>query len=82
MLAQAEMKFPNPFRAIVALFRAAKIFFSGEDLFVPESEFELRRLQCEKCQFFYPSDRQCGHCSCFVDVKARLTSEKCPIDKW
>lgn len=76
------MKFPNPFRAAIAIFKAFRIFLSGEDLFVTEAVFERRKEWCEKCELFYVVDRQCGKCSCFVDVKARLTSEKCPLDKW
>lgn len=76
------MKFPNPFRAVAAVFRAIRKIWTGEDLFVEESKFQRRKEWCEKCQFFYRVDRQCSKCSCFVDVKARLTSEKCPLDKW
>lgn len=76
------MKFPNPFRAVAAVFRALRKLWTGEDLFVSEEKFQLRKVWCEGCSEFYTSDRQCRKCSCFVDVKARLTSEKCPLDKW
>lgn len=25
---------------------------------------------------------QCRECGCFLNLKTRLTTEKCPLDKW
>lgn len=35
--------------------------------------------QCEHLAF---TNMNCGLCLCFVDVKARMKSMKCPINKW
>lgn len=80
MLAQAEMKLPNPFRAAAAAFRA---FFHRGPLLVPEDQFEERRGICRReCDQFDRSCGQCKVCTCFVDVKARFATEKCPLGKW
>ena len=48
-------------------------------------EITSRRLEaCMKCEFassngFYGTCKKCG---CDIETKARIESEKCPIDKW
>jgi hypothetical protein len=77
VLAQIGMKFPNVFRAVLALFR----FFRRPE-FVSEEEFQTRQLVCGGCPHYDRVYGQCEECSCFISVKARLGSEKCPLGKW
>lgn len=80
MLAETEVKFPNPFRAVAAFFR---MMFHRGPLLVSEEQFEDRRAVCRlSCDQFDISCGQCKVCTCFVDVKARFATEKCPLDKW
>lgn len=76
------MKFPNLFHAAGALYRAVKGLFSVKPTFVTE-EVACKRLEvCEKCPFFISEYRQCDVCSCFVDLKAQLSTETCPEGRW
>ena len=76
------MRFPNPFYAIGAFYRAVKRLFSVKPSFVTEEIAEKRLKACEACPHFDSSVRQCEICTCFVDLKAQLTTESCPKGRW
>lgn len=46
-----------------------------------EQQVAARLALCEKCDQFKPN-RTCGKCGCFMDAKARMRSQSCPIGKW
>lgn len=37
---------------------------------------------CQKCDKFWPTIKGCSVCCCFMPVKTRIKSMKCPIGKW
>ena len=37
---------------------------------------------CFECESFYKPTRQCKECGCFMKVKTRIPSAKCPLEKW
>lgn len=37
---------------------------------------------CESCEFFDKNSVRCNSCGCFLKIKTRWASEKCPIGKW
>ena len=37
---------------------------------------------CLHCENLKPKIKQCDICKCFVYIKVRFNSQKCPIDKW
>lgn len=37
---------------------------------------------CDKMKVVLGYIKQCSLCWCLLDIKARVTSESCPIDKW
>ena len=41
---------------------------------------DLRTSHCQPCQ--YRADSQCSLCRCFIDKKAWLPHEDCPIGRW
>jgi hypothetical protein len=41
---------------------------------------DLRTSHCQPCQ--YRVDSQCSLCRCFIDKKAWLPHEDCPIGRW
>lgn len=49
---------------------------------VSEEEYTKRIAICEGCEFFEKNHRRCFRCGCFVDGKAKLSSEICPENKW
>jgi hypothetical protein len=76
------MRFPNPFYAIGAFYRAVKRLFSVKPSFVTEETAQKRLKACEECPHFDPAVGQCQVCSCFVILKAQLTTENCPKGRW
>lgn len=43
----------------------------------------LKRMDiCVTCEFFVVDKSRCNKCGCFMNIKARLASSKCPIEKW
>ena len=47
---------------------------------------QLSRLEtCDRCEMLSISmtvARRCSECGCFIDVKARLQNQNCPLGKW
>lgn len=84
----AVVKIPSVKGAVRAGCRAAKAVIKGEALFVSVETRDARLLACTggngvpPCPFFDPGPRQCKACTCFVDVKAELSTEKCPKHRW
>jgi len=48
---------------------------------VSDREFMRRHNICMDCDQLLRKKR-CKQCGCFVDPKARLLTEKCPLGKW
>lgn len=68
-----------------AMGRVMEAAVTGEQLRVGEIEYECRLLICRACKpFFVAAHRRCSHkdCGCFVEVKAWLATENCPIGAW
>lgn len=51
---------------------------------VSDSDYESRLTVCRSCSLCDLEKMVCNHpgCGCFLNIKARWHSEKCPIDKW
>lgn len=47
-----------------------------------ESRFKQRFSICQICPRFFKPTGQCKECGCFMRIKARIPSQKCPIGKW
>jgi hypothetical protein len=70
---------PNAAKAAIRLVKAA---LSGQDVKVSDDTYAERLSQCVTCPDYLPESAQCGICTCFVQVKARLTTETCPKGHW
>lgn len=64
--------------ATKAIIKSASTGFST----VPESIRKDRVTICEGCPELLTENRRCSVCSCFVDIKASVASEACPLKKW
>jgi hypothetical protein len=43
----------------------------------------LQRINmCESCIFFNAISKRCFKCGCFINLKAKMRSQHCPIGKW
>lgn len=47
---------------------------------VNQEVYKDRLKHCYSCE--YLDDKQCGICGCYVNVKAKWTTEECPKNKW
>jgi Family of unknown function (DUF6171) len=72
----------------VSLLQAGKNFISSAVQFaasgfkvLPDEDVKKRLDVCESCDQLTP-DRRCSICRCFVDAKAKLPHESCPLRKW
>lgn len=74
--------FPNPFRAVAALFRAVRAYFKGDFAFVSGRLLAKRKKLCNTCFYRDPGSNQCRKCTCWLELKQQMSTEKCPIDRW
>jgi hypothetical protein len=53
---------------------------------VTDEQFESRHKVCKQCEFYkgqaFMNTGQCLKCGCSIRAKLRLSTSKCPIDKW
>lgn len=60
----------------------AKDVLTGK-LVLSEAELAAERLKvCTECPSFQRLSRQCALCHCFLDLKTKILSASCPINKW
>lgn len=71
-----------PKNAVKAIKRVAVAVATGSTVFVGEKITAQRLDACHRCPFYLPKTKQCAECGCFVQVKAKLATEKCPKHKW
>jgi hypothetical protein len=76
------MVFPNPFRALAALFRVVRAYWLGDETFVSGRILQFRRQKCNMCFHRDAETDQCRLCTCFLSLKTQLSTEKCPLTKW
>lgn len=51
-------------------------------IFVKHEESEKRREICKKCEEYDKKWDRCRQCGCFISIKTKFKSAKCPLDKW
>lgn len=70
--------------AVAAVGRVAEAAVHGEPIVVSTAEYDRRMAICETCEAYDPSLVRCKDCGCFLQLKARLTTEagNCPRTKW
>ena len=58
-----------------------KHVFDGATL-VSKEEYLKRAEICNSCVHFIKKDNSCGICGCWMEVKAKWRTSKCPKEKW
>lgn len=71
---------PNALAALWRVIRRA--LFEPDRISVPLEEFDRRIHACEQCDRMVKDSRQCMECTCFVDLKAWMSTERCPRKRW
>ena len=75
------MKRPNLKNAAGAACRVIRAAVKGDAILLDEETVKQRLTICRGgCPFY--SKGQCLACTCFVELKANLATEKCPKGKW
>lgn len=77
MIYQIQM-ITNFLGAVKRLLR--RVFAEKTPVVVTEGEYHQRISICKACPYYKAP--QCTVCLCFVAMKARLTTEKCPKNLW
>ena len=47
-----------------------------------EAIVDKRWAECEKCEFLLKPANNCKKCGCFMGVKTKIATSRCPIGKW
>lgn len=70
-------KWPNRIiRFFKAMFKFTKSGFKTVDI----ETYKGRLAICNACEF--REGTVCGKCGCFLNKKAWIATERCPVDKW
>lgn len=43
---------------------------------------EMRMSLCLDCPELFKPSKQCKQCGCFMEIKTKIDSSKCPLGKW
>lgn len=65
------------FRFLKSLF---KYFLFGKR--VSFKTYVQRLTACSRCRVFDDKNWTCGVCGCYMDKKAKMSTEKCPKGVW
>lgn len=57
-------------------------YINSEQPEVTDQVFFRRMVVCKDCEFYKKTLSRCDKCGCFLHIKARWATEKCPLDKW
>ena len=63
-------------------FQVLQKALNGGPLIVSETVYQKRMSICRKCEYFDKSAIRCKHCGCFLQQKARVALDSCPINRW
>lgn len=51
--------------------------------FIAPEELQKERIEiCNSCDLLFTPTRNCKSCGCFVDIKTKILTVKCPENKW
>ena len=62
--------------------RATKHYIKTGSIKVSDAEIQRRLTICKSCPHYLKTKGRCALCGCFMNFKAKLASEHCPIGKW
>ena len=47
-----------------------------------QAVIDKRWTECQGCEHLIKATNQCKKCGCFMQIKHRISSSRCPIGKW
>jgi hypothetical protein len=83
---QKATESPSLAKKASSLYEAASQFaINGFKRTTPE-QLDARKAICATCEFWNPAGfagtGSCNKCGCSTQAKLRMSTSKCPIDKW
>ena len=51
-------------------------------LIYDQSVIDRRFAECQGCEHFIKDSSRCKKCGCFMKVKTRIATARCPVGKW
>jgi hypothetical protein len=75
----------SPINAFMAFYRWIRFVIANRSIKAAnvDNDTYIKRLTtCIICPEHDPEFKQCKVCTCFVQVKAQLKTETCPLKKW
>lgn len=75
-----EFDAPGLARQAWNLAAAVAAFVADGGQVVSAEQYRARLAICDACE--HRAGHRCGPCGCFVALKAKPRSQRCPIDKW
>lgn len=78
-------KLPKPLtlmkNAASALAKEVKAIACGDGS-VDEQEIVRRLSLCHRCDLYIRAQKRCSQCGCYMQFKAKMRSQHCPVGKW
>ena len=54
-----------------------------KNVIIHDEDIIKRRLDiCKGCEFLFKPTNTCKKCGCFMDVKTKIATQRCPVGKW
>lgn len=75
------MKFPNPVKLLSTVLVALYARWCGYETLAAPYTRRYRFRKCRRCSY-NPDGYQCSACSCLIEAKISLNTEKCPKGRW
>lgn len=67
---------------LIGLYTSAVKYIDNDSTDVSDEVYVKRLAVCNSCELYNIMRNTCDNCGCFLHIKARWATEKCPIDKW
>ena len=65
-----------------SILNATKALTKGEKVRSSKGEAAERMKICAGCEHYVKEENRCHLCGCFLNVKTKVATERCPVDKW
>jgi len=77
-----EPKLPPPITQAFNFASSMAKFVKSGLKFTSKAVYSNRLAMCTYCDKLRHSDGRCSECGCYVEAKAEISSEACPLGKW
>lgn len=67
---------------LISLGRSVNKYIESDSPELSDMDFFTRMNICKDCEKFNKLLTKCNECGCFLQIKARWSTENCPLNKW